>query len=138
MLMHQFHKLSVHASSICTVQFVLAVQSASSGLESLLSCYCFRDRNNPERKSVVWQYSPVIGASFPFGKKKLSKRYIIEIACSALAEKAFEKCQRRLNLLKNNIFVVHRLLDNMKRKTKHCSRGPVVFPHFHKTFNEAS
>jgi len=32
MLMYQFRKLSVHAARICTVQFMLAFQSTSSGL----------------------------------------------------------------------------------------------------------
>jgi len=58
-----------------------------------LGCWnhCFvvmaSDYNNPERSSVERQYLPVIGASLPKG----SNRFRIELASSALAEKAFER-----------------------------------------------
>jgi len=83
------------------------------------------DRNHPERRSVEWKYLPVIGAPLPFVEKKGSKRYRIELASSTLAEKAFEKYQRRLNRFERNTSIVHRRLDYMELQ-KFKSQAPTA------------
>jgi len=67
------------------------------------------DCNNPGRSSVEQQQLLVIGTTLHFGEKKGSKKYRIELGCSALAEKAFERWQRRFNPFETNVFMVHRL-----------------------------
>jgi len=76
-----FKTFRVHVricTCICTVQFVLAFQRVSSGLKSLLYCYCF-DHNNPERSSVESQYLPVIGASLSFREKKDPTDFLLNL-----------------------------------------------------------
>jgi len=89
MLMYQFRKLSAHVARIFSVQFALAFQRAS-----------------------------VIGATLPFGEKKGSNRSRIELASSALAEKAFDRCKRRLNPFESNASLAHRHLDYMESQNK--------------------
>jgi len=93
------------------------------------------DRNNPGKSSVERQYLPVIGASLPFGKKKGSMRYRIELASSTLAEKAFERYQRRLNSFESNASTVHRRLDYMESQKKTLQSRFVSLP---LAFNEAT
>jgi len=77
------------------------------------------DCNHPERSSVDQQYLLIIGASFPIReRKKGSNRFRIEPASSTLAEKEFERCQRRLNSFESNTSLVHRLLDYMESQYK--------------------
>jgi len=92
------------------------------------------DRKNPGRSSVEREYLPVIGDTLPFGKKKKSKRYRIELASTALIEKAFDRCQRRFNLFESNTSMVHRLLDYIVSQNKALQLMfvglPSLPPHF--------
>jgi len=44
----------------------------------------------PENSSVEWQYLPVIGTTLHLERRKDPTGYMIELASSTLAEKAFE------------------------------------------------
>jgi len=95
MLMHQFHK--------SPRTWPIYAQFSSYKLFKVRALgwnHCFAvmasNRNNPGRSSVERQYLQVIDATLPFGEKKRSKRYMIKLASSVLAEKAFERCQRSL------------------------------------------
>jgi len=99
--------------------------------------HCFvvmaSDRNNPGTSSVDRLYLPVIGATPSLREKKGSKRYRIELASSALAEKAFERCQRRLNSFEST-HPWFRLLDYMESQYETLQLKfvglPSLSPHF--------
>jgi len=116
---------------MCTVQFVRTFQSASSGLKSLLCGFGFGLQQSWKELSRV---AVLTGSSLPFGEKKGSKRYMIELASSVLAKKAFERYQRRLNSFKSNAFMINRLLDYKESQNKTLQSRfvglPSLSPHF--------
>jgi len=81
----------------------------------------------------------LVGSTLLFGEKKGSKRYMTALASSALAKKAFESCQRRLNPFETNVSKIHKLLDDMESQNKTLQSRFVSllslprFHHLHKT-----
>jgi len=69
--------------------------------------------------SGLYMHSLQFHASF-------SKCELWELASNALAEKGFERCQRRLNPFESNTLIVQRLLDYIESKNKQTLQSRFV------------
>jgi len=96
-----------HTARIYVVPFAWALQIARTRLESLLCGYGFEPQHCWKKLSIA-SVPNCNCNTLPFGQKIRSKKYRIDFAPGTLAEKAFERWQKRLNPFESNVSMVHR------------------------------